>query len=165
MQNIIDTYKQSNHYLAILKEVAKNANGKSLKWLSNKLLKYDICLHPCDKNDSFYREFRITNQLKAVIIGGNCALYLFDDQWLDSNGKIIADKLIELINNKMQLNSKEIKLIEQNEKNKVKIINKFNDLIDELNTLTGTMSLEFIRKYRHEFKSASVVLENEFWRW
>lgn len=164
MQNIIDTYKQSNHYLAILKEVAKTANGKSLKWLSSKLLKYDICLHPYDMNDSFYREFKITSQLKAVIINGNCALYLFDDQWLDSNGKIIADKLIELINNKMQLNSKEIELMEQNEKNKVKIINKFNNLIDELNTLTGTMSLEFIKKYRHEFKPASVVLENEFWR-
>ena len=159
MQNKIDAYRQKNHYLAILKDIAKTADGKSLKWLHSKLLKYDIYLH-FEEALSFYHRFYISNSVNmdSSVSGGRVILHLFQDEWLE-NGKVVASKLIEAIDTELQYNSKDIKLMEQNERDKDKLINKYNSLVDELNTLTKSMSMEFIKEYRKEFKSISILIE------
>ena len=152
MEHIINAYRQKNHYLAILKDIAKSANGKSLKWLGNKVEKYDICLHT--DSSTFYQEFYLSRavNIKAVVSEGRNILVLFKDNWLDDKDKVRANMLIEAINAQLEHNSKEIELMEQNAKDKARLINKYNSLVDELNALAQSMSIEFLAKYGKEFK-------------
>jgi len=152
MQDRIDVYRQKNHYLAVLKDAVKVFDGKVFnKRFTSHLEKFGITFSGGGYDNTFY----VSDLPTTPVYGGKYILFIHSSTW---NGDVVVDKrfnadnFIKIVDKQLQHNSEAIQQMEQNEKDKDKLITEYNDLVNRLEDLTRTMNYEFKDKYKYEFK-------------
>lgn len=152
MQDRIDVYRQKNHYLAVLKDAVKVFDGKAFnKRFTSHLEKFGIIFSGGGYDNTFY----VSDLPDTPVYGGKYILFIHSSTW---NSEVVVDKrfnadnFIKIIDKQLQHNTEAIQQMEQNEKDKNKLIAEYNDLVNRLEDLTRTMNYEFKDKYKYEFK-------------
>ena len=151
MQNIIDIYYTKNHYLALLKDIIKQYDGKTLgKRFNNFLDKFDINF----SYNGFHSDFWASDIPNGSYGDKNfLTVYSSDLREFTSNNRINAEGLIKLIDEQLAHNTEQIKQMQKDQEQKEELISKYNSLVDEIEKLTKSMSYEFRNKYKNEFKT------------
>lgn len=152
MQDIINIYRTKNHYLAILKEVATKYDGKVINKRFNTFLdKYNINFDWNGIHSDFW-----SMDIPNGSYGNKVFLTIYSSdrqEYISKDNRLIAEGLIKLIDEQLQHNMKEIHKMEQDQTNKDSLIDLYNNLVDDIEKLTKSMSYEFRQKYKNEFKS------------
>lgn len=152
MQDIIDIYMKKNHYLALLKELAKQYDGKTMgKRFNNFLEKSGISYW----YGGYHIDFHADDLSNSKTYNGDVILSIWPDEFniCHENNRLKAGVLIGFIDEQLKYNTEEIQKMKHDEENKDKLILQYNDLVKQIEKLAKSMSYEFKEKYKNEFMS------------